>query len=74
MPTIADSITKTLLESEYDLLGYTAMKVHDNDAKIKYGKYKLPLYDGPIFVEDMRTEEMNGGYITFTIGEPDEVV
>jgi hypothetical protein len=43
-----------MLEAEYDLLGYSVLKVHDELAKISYGRYKLPLYEGPVFVEDLR--------------------
>ena len=66
-PTNANVLTKNLLETEYDLLGYTVLRAHDKLARIKYGKYKLPLYDGPVFVEDIRPEDKNGGWITFTV-------
>ena len=66
-PTVASVINKTMLEAEYDLLGYTVLKAHDDNGKILYGKYHLPLYDGPIFVEDLREEDKNGGFLTFTL-------
>jgi hypothetical protein len=53
-PTIASSINKIMLENEYDLLGYTSLRLHDDDGKILYGRYKLPLYDGEPFIEDLR--------------------
>jgi len=53
-PTMGSSITKGLLEAEYDLLGYAVVKLHDDEAKIRYGKYRLPLHDGPVYVEDVR--------------------
>lgn len=69
-PTVASIINKTMLEAEYDLLGYTVLKMHDENAKIQYGKFKLPLYDGPPYVEDLREQDKNGGFITFTLEEP----
>lgn len=62
-------ITKSLLESEYDLIGYSSMKIHDENAKIKYGTYSLDLYEGPIYVEEIDYSGKNGAKITFTIGE-----
>ena len=47
-------LNKSLLENEYDLLGYTSLRMHDDEGKIPYGRYKLALYDGPIYIEDLR--------------------
>lgn len=54
IPTNESALNKSLLESEYDLLGYTSLRLHDDEGKIPYGRYKLPLYDGPIYIEDLR--------------------
>mmetsp|Transcript_23601 Transcript_23601/g.23281 ORF Transcript_23601/g.23281 Transcript_23601/m.23281 type:complete len:145 (+) Transcript_23601:1738-2172(+) len=67
-PTIAQMINKSLLEDEYDLLGYSVFKLHDDSGRVRYGKYQLDIYDGPIYVEDLRESDKNGGKITFTIG------
>ena len=58
-----------MLESEYDLLGYSVLKMHDDKGRIKYGKYTLDMYDGPIYVEELRESDKNGGKITFTLGD-----
>ena len=58
-----------MLEAEYDLLGYTALRLTDEKGKVRYGRYTLPLYDGPPYVEDIREQDKNGGFITFTVGE-----
>lgn len=53
-PSVKSVITKSLLESEYDLLGYTVYKLCDEKGKVRYGTFTLPLYDGPPYVEDIR--------------------
>jgi hypothetical protein len=68
-PTVASVINKSLLEAEYDLLGYTVYRLCDEKGKVKFGRFTLPLYDGPPYVEDVREEDKNGGHITFTVGE-----
>lgn len=45
------------METEYDLLGYSIFKMNDEDARIKYGKYTLDLYYGPIYCEDWEEGE-----------------
>lgn len=54
VPTNESALNKSLLENEYDLLGYTSLRMHDDEGKIPYGRYKLALYDGPIYIEDLR--------------------
>jgi hypothetical protein len=36
---------------------------------VLYGKYTIDLYDGPIYVEEIRESDKNGGKLTFTLGE-----
>ena len=72
-PTVSAVINKSLLESEYDLLGYTSFQLVDKMGKVNYGTFTLPLYDGAPFVEDIIETDKNGGKITFTVnkfGEP----
>ena len=66
-PTIASSINKSSLEAEWDLLGYTVLKLADSKGRINYGRYTLPLYEGPPYVEDIREQDKTNGLITFTI-------
>lgn len=62
-------ITKSLLEEEYDLLGYTVYRLNDEKGRVRYGTHTVPLFDGPPYVEDIREQDKNGGTITFTIGD-----
>ena len=64
---MASQINKSMLEEEYDLLGYAVFKLVDDKGKVNYGRYTLPLYDAPPYVEDLLENEKNGGLITFTV-------
>lgn len=68
-PTATATITKSLLEEEYDLLGYTVYKLNDEKGRVNYGTHTAPLFDGPPYVEEIREQDKNGGMITFTIGD-----
>ncbi len=46
-------ITRKLIEDEYDLIGYTVLKLNNPDGTIRYGTHLLDLYDGPIFIEEL---------------------
>jgi hypothetical protein len=54
-------MNKSLLEKEWDILGYAVLRLVDEKGKIRYGRYTLPLYEGPPFVEDLREGDKNGG-------------
>ena len=49
----AGAITRTLIEDEYDLIGYATFKINNPDGTIRYGTNILDLYEGPIFVEEL---------------------
>jgi hypothetical protein len=52
-------ITKELIESEYDLIGYTVLDVSNTDGKFRFGYFNLSLYDGPIYVEELNPLKRN---------------
>ena len=38
VPTTNKSITRRLIEAEYDLIGYNAIRVSNEDGTIRYGE------------------------------------
>jgi hypothetical protein len=59
-----------LIEDEYELIGYSALKLNNPDGTIRYGSRVLNLYDGPIFVEEQDVMKMNDKQMKVTIGRP----
>lgn len=48
--------------------------MNDEDGRIRYGKYTLDLYFGPIYCEDWAEGDKADGQITFTLGKVEEEV
>lgn len=45
-------ISRRLIEEEYNLIGYAAIKMNDEFGKFYFGTYTVPLYEGPVYVEE----------------------
>ena len=59
-PTVDKVISRRLIETEYDLLGYTVLKlINDDGGSLKYGAFQLNLFKGPVFVEELLNDYRN---------------
>ena len=68
------TITRKLIEDEYDLVGYTVLQLNNPDGTIRYGTYILDLYDGPIYIEELDALKRNEKQIKITVAKPGEYV
>ena len=57
IPTVNQSISRKILEDEYDLIGYGVIKLNDENGKLIYGAFTVPLYNPPIYVEELLDED-----------------
>ena len=57
VPTVNQSISRKILEDEYDLIGYGVIKLNDENGKLIYGTFTVPLYNPPIYVEELLDED-----------------
>ena len=73
-PTIHGTISRTLIEDEYDLIGYGVIKMNDEFAKFTFGTFTIPLYDGPIYVEECLPNKKNDKVLKITIDQPGEII
>jgi hypothetical protein len=74
VPLVGSTISRVLLENEYDLLGYGVVKLNDQYGKIRFGDYRLDLHEGPIFVEEADNHPKNGRYIWVTVAQPGTII
>lgn len=51
-PTMTGQISRRLIEEEYILIGYATIKMNDEFGKFYFGTYTVPLYEGPVYVEE----------------------
>mgnify|MGYP000870192848 CR=1 FL=1 len=70
IPTVNAVISRKLIETEYDLIGYSVIQLNNPDGTIRYGTYTLDLYDGPIYVEELDETRRKRSKIKITIGRP----
>jgi hypothetical protein len=66
-PSVGGQISRKLIEDEYDLVGYATIKMNDEYGKFFFGTYTVPLYDGPIYVEECLPSKLNGRTIKVSI-------
>jgi len=59
-PTITNVITRTLIEDEYDLIGYHSFKINNPDGTLRFGTYTLDLFREPIYLEEMDANRRSG--------------
>lgn len=52
IPSQTNSITRELVEDEYDLVGYGVIPLNDEFGKFVFGTFTVQLFHGPIFVEE----------------------
>lgn len=73
-PTITNVITRKLIQEEYNLIGYTVFQLNEQNGKIRFGTYVLPLYEGPIYLEELDAVKRTEYSIKVTIGRPGDVI
>jgi hypothetical protein len=66
-PTVGNSLSRVLLEEEYNLLGYGVIKLNKKDGRIDFGEYKLELHEGDVFIEEIENYPKNGGVIELSL-------
>ena len=70
-PTVDKVISRKMIEHEYDLLGYTVLRVIAEDSSLRYGSYILSLFRGPILLEDMSEDKRDSRMtIKVTLSHP----
>jgi hypothetical protein len=74
LPSQTKSITRELVESEYDLIGYGIIRLNDEFGKFLFGTFTVDLYDGPIYVEELLDNKRNGYKLKVTVQQPGEIV
>ena len=57
VPTVNQSISRKILEDKYDLIGYGVIKLNDENGKLIYGTFTVPLYNPPIYVGELFDED-----------------
>lgn len=50
VPTLDGTISKELIDEEYDMVGYGIEQFSHDDGKIKFGTYEVDLYKPPVYV------------------------
>jgi hypothetical protein len=68
--TVNTTISRKLIEKEYDLIGYSVIQINNPDGSIRYGTYTIDLYEGPIIVEELEEADKIGYKIKVNIGKP----
>lgn len=66
-PSIGGQISRKLIEDEYDLVGYSCIKMNDDVGRFAFGQYTVPLYDGPVYVEECLPDKKNNRTIKVSI-------
>ena len=73
-PTVNATITRKLIEDEYDLIGYTVLQINNPDGTIRYGSYIMDFYEAPIYIEELDALKRTEKNCKITIGKPGEFI
>ncbi len=66
--TTDKGLTRKLIEQEYDLIGYSTVKISNPDGTVRFGSYLVDLFSGPIYVEELReVYRREGMQVKFTL-------
>lgn len=58
---------RAMLEEDYQLMGYTVLKVNDSNGKVQYGTYYLEFFEGPIYIEELDPDKKLNAVVKLTI-------
>eukprot|EP00344_Euplotes_crassus_P007376 CAMPEP_0197000934 /NCGR_PEP_ID=MMETSP1380-20130617/5749_1 /TAXON_ID=5936 /ORGANISM="Euplotes crassus, Strain CT5" /LENGTH=239 /DNA_ID=CAMNT_0042418401 /DNA_START=217 /DNA_END=936 /DNA_ORIENTATION=- len=74
IPSKTSNITRELVENEYDLVAYGVIRLNDEFGKFIFGTFTVPLFEGPIFVEELLENKKTDFTLKITVQQPGEIV
>lgn len=74
IPSFTSNVSRELIEREYDLAGYGIVQLNDEFGKFIFGTFTVPLFEGPIYVEELLDKKKTIFTLKITVQQPGEIV